>query len=50
MNHVDLRKPVSSLEVANLLNVEGMPKAGKDIIRRMAFELELLRKHQELKP
>lgn len=38
-----LAAPVSEVEISELLNIEGMPKTGKDIVRRMAFELENIR-------
>lgn len=39
----ELNTQVSELEISKLLNVEGMPQDGKDIIRKMAFELGKLR-------
>ena len=39
----ELKTPATEIEVAELLNAEGMLPAGKDIIRRMGFELFQLR-------
>lgn len=43
MDHKLLQMKVSEIEIAALMNDENMLPAGKNIIRRMAFEIDLLK-------
>ena len=43
MDIKDLQIPVSQIEIGTLENLEGMPAAGRSILRRLAFENDCLK-------
>ena len=47
MDAKELQTPATAIEIAQLLNIEGMPPAGIKSIRRLGFELTMLNSHME---
>lgn len=43
MDENELKTPPTQIEISKLLNIEGMPSAGRDILRRLVFDWERLK-------